>query len=68
MPGKLKGRVGDVPLVGCGGYANEVGTATTTGHGESIMRLTLARNVVYSMERGTNAKVRLSYNLCTGTP
>ena len=56
MAGKRKGRVGDVPLVGCGGYANEVGTATTTGNGEAIMKLTLARKVVYSMEQGTNAK------------
>jgi beta-aspartyl-peptidase (threonine type) len=55
----LKGRVGDVPLVGCGGYANEYGAATTTGHGESIMKVTLARDVVYNMEHGMNTQVRL---------
>ena len=56
IPGKLKGRVGDVPLVGCGGYANENGAAATTGHGESIMKMTLARNVVYNMENRLNAQ------------
>jgi beta-aspartyl-peptidase (threonine type) len=50
IAGKRKGRVGDVPLVGCGGYANKHGAATTTGHGESIMKMTLARDVVYRME------------------
>jgi isoaspartyl peptidase/L-asparaginase-like protein (Ntn-hydrolase superfamily) len=53
----LKGRVGDVPLVGCGGYANEYGAATTTGDGECIMKMTLAREVVYNMERKKNAQV-----------
>ena len=47
----MKGRVGDDPLVGCGGYANKMGGATTTGVGESIMKLTLAREVVYNMEK-----------------
>ena len=27
-------KVGDSPLVGCGGYANEYGAASATGHGE----------------------------------
>ena len=56
IPGKRKGRVGDVPLVGCGGYANKNGAAATTGHGESIMKMTLARNVVYNMENRLNAQ------------
>ena len=51
MPGKLKGRIGDAPLVGCGGYANEFGAATTSGHGEALMRMTLAREIVYDMEK-----------------
>ncbi|CAB4030105.1 isoaspartyl peptidase L-asparaginase-like, partial [Paramuricea clavata] len=57
IAGKLKGRVGDVPLVGCGGYANEYGAATTTGDGECIMKMTLARDVVYNMESGKDAQV-----------
>ena len=60
MPGKLKGRVGDAPLIGCGGYANKTGAATVTGVGESIMQMTLGREVVYYMENGQNAQVNLN--------
>jgi beta-aspartyl-peptidase (threonine type) len=58
IAGKFKGRVGDAPLVGCGGYANKVGGATTTGDGESIMKVTLAREVVFNMENDQNAQVK----------
>ena len=30
-----------------------------TGHGESITKLTLARQVVYNMEQGQSAQVRV---------
>ena len=53
----MKGRVGDVPFVGCGGYANDKGAAATTGHGEKLIKLTLARQVVIEMENGRNAQV-----------
>ena len=56
IPGKLKGRIGDAPLVGCGGYANEYGAAGTSGRGEELMKMTLAREVVYNMERGQSAQ------------
>ena len=55
--GKLKGRVSDASLVGCGGYANEFGAAATNGPGESIIKMTLARETVYNMEQGQNAQV-----------
>ena len=55
--GKHKGRVGDAPLVGCGGYANEIGAAAATGVGELIIKITLAREVVYNMENGQHAQV-----------
>jgi beta-aspartyl-peptidase (threonine type) len=43
-PGKLPGRVGDSPLVGAGAYAdNEAGAVSTTGWGEYIMRVVLAK-------------------------
>ena len=59
IPGKSKGRISDAPMVGCGGYANEFGAATTSGHGESLMKMTLARGVVFNMEKlGQNAQVR----------
>ena len=57
MAGKLAGRVGDAPLIGCGAYANELGAATICGTGEEIMKVTLAREVVYNIERGQNAQV-----------
>jgi len=41
---KQAGRVGDSPIVGAGCYADDqAGAISCTGHGESIMRLTLAR-------------------------
>lgn len=49
---KMPGRVGDSPLIGCGGYANEEGAVSSTGHGESIMKTLLAREVVCNMEGG----------------
>ena len=44
-------------MIGCGGYANETGAATVTGFGESIMKVTLAREVVFNMEKGKDVQV-----------
>jgi beta-aspartyl-peptidase (threonine type) len=53
ITGKLVGRVGDVPIAGSGGYAdNRVGAASSTGDGESILRVNLARLVLMYVERG----------------
>lgn len=42
---KRPGRVGDTPLVGCGTYADDALAAVScTGHGERIIRVTLARH------------------------
>lgn len=54
----MVGRIGDSPLVGCGGYANEFGGSSTTGHGESLMKMTVGREAVYNIERGEDAQVR----------
>ena len=44
---KRAGRVGDSPIIGCGGIAdNTKGGVSTTGHGESITRVTLANRVL----------------------
>ena len=48
----MLGRVGDTPLVGCGGYANTTAATSTTGHGESIMKIVLAWDVVQNIEDG----------------
>nr|XP_020641521.1 isoaspartyl peptidase/L-asparaginase isoform X2 [Pogona vitticeps] len=53
LTNKRVGRVGDTACIGCGGYAdNNVGAVSTTGHGESIMKVVLARLVLYHMEQG----------------
>jgi L-asparaginase / beta-aspartyl-peptidase len=54
VTGKLVGRIGDVPIVGSGGYAdNMVGGVSSTGHGESILKVNLARLVLSYVEVGS---------------
>ncbi|XP_067011061.2 isoaspartyl peptidase/L-asparaginase [Anabrus simplex] len=55
--GKMPGRVGDTALCGCGGYSDDrVGAVSTTGHGESIIKLNLARDILARMEQGRQAQ------------
>ena len=50
---KMPGRVGDSPLIGSGGYAdNTVGGISTTGHGESIAKVTLATRALFMLQQG----------------
>ena len=54
ITGKRVGRVGDSPLVGSGGFAdNMAGGCSSTGHGESIIPVQLCARAVQSMETGT---------------
>lgn len=47
MVNKLVGRVGDSPLVGAGTYADDTrGACSTTGHGEGMIRVCLAKTAV----------------------
>ncbi len=48
----LRGRVGDVPLPGCGLYAGPSGAVATTGDGEYIARSLLAYRAYAELERG----------------
>ena len=48
----LLGRVGDVPLPGCGLYAGRHGAIATTGDGEYIARSMLAYRAYAELERG----------------
>ncbi len=51
-PFKLAGRVGDSPLPGAGFYADDrVGAVSSTGWGEGIMRVLLAKSAVDALER-----------------
>lgn len=50
---KLPGRVGDSPLIGCGTFADDTLAAVScTGHGEAIIRVTLARHAADLVDRG----------------
>jgi L-asparaginase / beta-aspartyl-peptidase len=53
---KRPGRIGDTPLCGCGTYADDRGgAASATGHGESIIRVTMTRVCVDAMRGGASA-------------
>lgn len=48
----LPGRVGDVPLVGCGTYCNHYAGISCTGTGEMIIKVVLAKAVAAALEHG----------------
>jgi beta-aspartyl-peptidase (threonine type) len=51
-PNKMPGRVGDVPMIGCGFYADdELGGASTTGWGEAIAKVLLARTALHHLQK-----------------
>ena len=54
---KMPGRVGDSPLVGSGGYADNMGAAVSaTGEGESIMKMVLSKRVCDLVSDGLSAQ------------
>ncbi|APR78339.1 L-asparaginase [Minicystis rosea] len=57
MINKRVGRVGDSPLIGAGTYADDLaGAVSTTGHGEGMIRLGVARLVTLRMAAGIAAE------------
>ena len=55
IPRKHPGRVGDSPLVGCGGYADDrVGAASATGWGEQIMSVVLSKTALDLLAQHTD--------------
>jgi isoaspartyl peptidase/L-asparaginase-like protein (Ntn-hydrolase superfamily) len=52
----LDGRVGDVPIYGCGAFAGPAGAVACTGHGEEIIRHTMARLVYDRLAAGDSAR------------
>ncbi len=53
MAFKMRGRVGDSPIIGAGLYVdNEVGSATATGVGEEVVRICGSHTVVELMRQG----------------
>lgn len=54
---KLRGRVGDSPLIGCGTYADDaLGAASATGLGEAIIRVTLTRHALDLLHHGLSPR------------
>jgi L-asparaginase / beta-aspartyl-peptidase len=72
---KLPGRVGDSPLIGCGCYADiETGGVSSTGYGEAIMRVVMAKTASdflrpagSTASRAAQAAVQLLANRGKGT-
>ena len=56
ISGKLVGRIGDSPLIGCGTYADDpAGGASCTGWGEGIVRVVMAKHACDRMRDGVPA-------------
>jgi beta-aspartyl-peptidase (threonine type) len=56
-PRKLPGRVGDSPIAGAGGYAdNAAGAVSATGDGEAFMKLVISKHVTDQMASGLTAQ------------
>ncbi len=54
---KMPGRVGDSPLVGSGGYAdNRTAAVSATGHGESLMKIVISKQVCDYVATGLPAQ------------
>jgi beta-aspartyl-peptidase (threonine type) len=63
-PGKKKGRVGDVPIVGGGFYAdNESVAVSCTGWGEGLMRILAAHSVATMVRAGQPLQVAVEATL-----
>ena len=55
---KMRGRVGDSPIIGAGLYVdNEVGACVATGQGEDVIRVAGASAVVEAMRSGKSPEV-----------
>lgn len=53
MAFKMRGRVGDSPIIGAGLFVdNEIGACTATGQGEDVIRVTGSHSVVEFMRQG----------------
>lgn len=51
-PYKMVGRLGDSPIIGSGGYACKVAAVSSTGHGESFMKLNAAKLAIDLIDQG----------------
>jgi L-asparaginase / beta-aspartyl-peptidase len=54
---KHPGRIGDSPIIGCGCYAdNDAAAVSSTGHGESIMKIVMAKTASDFVAAGHDAQ------------
>jgi N4-(beta-N-acetylglucosaminyl)-L-asparaginase len=54
---KMRGRLGDSPIIGAGLYVdNEVGACTATGQGEDVIRMAGSHTVIELMRQGMDAE------------
>jgi beta-aspartyl-peptidase (threonine type) len=54
---KVPGRVGDSPMIGCGCYADQhAGGVSSTGWGEAIMKIVMAKTAVDLLHAGRTAQ------------
>ena len=54
---KMRGRVGDSPIIGAGLFVdNEIGACTATGQGEDVIRIAGSHTVVELMRQGLSPK------------
>lgn len=61
MVNKHVGRVGDSPILGAGTYADDLAAAcSTTGHGEAMMRVCLAKTAIDEVRLLTRERERAS--------
>lgn len=59
---KLPGRVGDTPIAGAGGYADNLTAAVSaTGHGESLMKVLISKQVCDYVGQGLPAGVACEF-------
>lgn len=63
MPLKLPGRLGDTPLPGGGTYATAYGAASSTGPGESVMRILGSRQVCDAIAAGLSPQAAIEQTL-----
>jgi N4-(beta-N-acetylglucosaminyl)-L-asparaginase len=55
---KMRGRVGDSPIIGAGLYVdNEVGACTATGQGEDVIRVAGSHSVIELMRQGLSPEM-----------
>jgi beta-aspartyl-peptidase (threonine type) len=64
LMGKRPGRVGDSPIPGAGGFADDrLGAVSATGHGESILRVGLCRTVAERLRSGDRPEAACHFAL-----